>query len=72
MYKFIIRIFAIIQLMLLSVVSFAQENNNTVETTMRSNGKIYVVMAVCVTILLGLIIYVISIDRKIGKIEDKQ
>ncbi len=72
MYKFIIRIFAIIQLMLLSVVSFAQENNNAVETTMRSNGKIYVVMAVCVTILLGLIIYVISIDRKIGKIEDKQ
>jgi heme export protein D (CcmD) len=36
---------------------------------MRSNGKIYVVMAVCITILTGLIIYLISIDRKIGKIE---
>ena len=71
MYKFIIRIFAIIQLMLLSSVTFAQENTTATETVMRSNGKIYVVMAVCITILLGLIIYVISIDRKIGKIEDK-
>lgn len=72
MYKFIIRIFAIIQLMLFSTATFAQENTTATETVMRSNGKIYVVMAVCITILLGLIIYVISIDRKIGKIEDKQ
>ena len=31
---------------------------------MRSNGKIYVVVAVLVTILIGLFIYLISVDRK--------
>jgi hypothetical protein len=51
-----------------SAVSFAQNANND-ESVMRTNGKIYVVMAVCITILVGLIIYLISIDRKIKKIE---
>ena len=36
---------------------------------MRADGKIYVVVAVILTILAGLILYVISIDRKIGKLE---
>jgi hypothetical protein len=37
--------------------------------SMRADGKIYVVVAVILTILAGLIAYVISIDRKIGKLE---
>ena len=48
------------------------QDNGSVETVMRSNGNIYVVMAVCITILLGLILYMVSIDRKIAKIEDRQ
>ena len=36
---------------------------------MRSNGKIYVVMAVVITIVAGLFIYVVSLDRKISKLE---
>jgi hypothetical protein len=36
---------------------------------MRSNGKIYDVVAVCLTILIGLFIYVFIVDRKISKIE---
>ena len=47
---------------------FAQDNI-AAESTMRSNGKIYVVLAICITILAGLFTYVASIDRKIGKIE---
>jgi CcmD family protein len=39
---------------------------------MRSNGKIYVVMAVCLTILIGLFAYVFSIDRKITKLEKEK
>jgi hypothetical protein len=39
---------------------------------MRSNGKIYTVVAVCLTILFGLFIYVFSIDRKIAKLEIEQ
>lgn len=37
--------------------------------TMRSNGRIYVVIAVMTTILVGLFLYLIRLDRKISKIE---
>ena len=37
--------------------------------TMRSNGKIYVVVAVCLIILIGLFLYVMMIDRKMTRIE---
>lgn len=37
--------------------------------TMRSNGRIWVVIAVMVTILLGLILYLVRLDRKISRIE---
>ena len=36
---------------------------------MRSSGKIYVVVAVVVTILIGLFVYLIGIDRKLTKLE---
>jgi protein-S-isoprenylcysteine O-methyltransferase Ste14 len=48
--------------------TFAQGNPGS-EDLMRSNGKIYVVVAVCVTILIGLFLYILSVDRKISKIE---
>jgi uncharacterized membrane protein len=47
----------------------AAVNANT--DVMRSNGKIYVVMAVVATIVTGLFIYVYSIDKKISKLENK-
>ncbi|MCU0446159.1 MAG: CcmD family protein [Microscillaceae bacterium] len=37
--------------------------------TMRANGKIYVVVAVLSIVLLGILIYLILIDRKITKLE---
>ena len=49
--------------------SFAQDKTTGMADTMRSNGRIYVVVAVMVTILLGLILYVIRVDRKITKLE---
>ena len=51
--------------------SFGQDQKIP-ESFMRSNGKIYVVMAICLTILAGLIVYLISIDRKIKKIEEEK
>ncbi len=36
---------------------------------MRSNGKIYVVLAVVLTILAGFIFYLIRLDRKISRLE---
>ena len=38
-------------------------------TTMRSNGRIYVVVAVVLVILAGLILYLVRLDRKIAKLE---
>lgn len=57
-------------LVLLTLPVFSQ-NNQPAEMvdSMRSNGKIYVVIAVILTILGGLIAYVIRLDRKISKME---
>lgn len=38
---------------------------------MRQNGKIYVVVAVIVLILLGLLLYLIRLDRKVGRLEQE-
>jgi flagellar biogenesis protein FliO len=46
-------------------VSAAKEENGF----MRSEGKIYVVMVVVITILVGLIYYVSRLDRKLSKLE---
>lgn len=54
-------------LLLVSLVSFSQETE--MADTMRSNGRIYVVVAVLVTILAGLILYVVRVERKISKLE---
>ena len=51
-----------------STLAYAQEKPEMADV-MRSNGKIYDVVAVCLTILIGLFIYVFIIDRKISKIE---
>lgn len=39
--------------------------------TMRASGKIYVVVAILVLILVGLFVYVFLMDRKISKLEEK-
>lgn len=55
---------------MLSVMAMAQPNTNEEPTDfMRSNGKIYVVVAVAVVIMTGLFLYLLSLDRKIKKLE---
>ena len=39
--------------------------------TMRANGKIYVVVAIVLVILIGLIGYLVSIDRKVTSLEKR-
>lgn len=56
--------------LLVSSVLMAQ--GSAMETdVMRSNGKIYVVMAVVITIVVVLIAYVALLDRKISQLEKK-
>jgi hypothetical protein len=47
----------------------AAQTHETMADTMRANGNIYVVVAVLLTILLGLIAYLIRIDKKITLLE---
>lgn len=37
----------------------------------QSNGKIWVVMVICLTILAGLFLYLFNLDRKINRLEKK-
>ncbi len=47
---------------------FAQDKVEMADL-LRSNGKIYAVVAVCLTILFGLFLYLFMLDRKIKKLE---
>ena len=69
MNKFILRLLFCVFCFGLNAVSFAQDAKPEMADLMRSNGKIYVVVAVCLTILIGLFIYVFFIDRKITRLE---
>ncbi len=55
-------------LFFISLVSYAQQKVEMADA-MRTNGKIYVVVAVCTTILTGLFIYVFYLDKKISRFE---
>ena len=64
--------------LLINTLAFAQYQTDSVKTVvtttttedvMRSHNKIYVVMAVCLTILVALILYLIRIDLKVTKLE---
>jgi len=56
-----------------NIILFAQEEKGAeMADTMRSNGKIYVVIAVILTIFAGIIFYLIRLDRKISKLESQE
>ncbi|NTS42044.1 CcmD family protein [Flavisolibacter sp. BT320] len=57
---------------LFSLLLQAQENQVEMADTMRENGKIYVVVAVVLAILIGLILYLVRLDKKISNIEKNQ
>jgi len=68
------KLFAATVLLLINFLTKAQETTDTVDMadTMRSNGKIYVVVAVILTIFAGIIIYLIRLDRKMTRLEKNQ
>ena len=51
-----------------SQLAYAQEKVEMAEG-LRSNGKIYVVVAVLAIIFIGLLLFLISIDRKVSRLE---
>lgn len=63
--------------LLLSLLSytgvFAQSNLGvTMDDTLQSSGKIYVVVAIIAIIFVGLALYLFSIDRRLKKIENEK
>ena len=66
--KIVLKSFLTILLMMTGFAAFAQDKVEMADL-MRSNGRIYVVVAVMLIILLGLILYVARVDRKINKLE---
>ncbi len=57
-------------MVMVSIPGFSQSSEPAeMADTMRSNGKIYVVIAVILTILGGLILYLVRLDRKISRLE---
>lgn len=51
--------------------AIAQMPNDNVDMadTMRASGKIYVVITVLSVVFIGIIVFLISIDRKVSKLE---
>lgn len=59
--------------MLLPVASALAQANEQPEMAdaLRQSGKIYVVVTVITVVLLGLLLYLISLDRKISRLEQE-
>jgi uncharacterized membrane protein len=64
------KIMTTILLSIITLASIAQPVTNSSLDLMRSNGKIYVVVAVILLILSGLFFYVWRLDKKITKLEN--
>lgn len=56
-------------LLISTVVTNASAQNAEMADTFRSDGKIYVVVAIILIVLVGLITYLFMLDRKVSKLE---
>jgi heme/copper-type cytochrome/quinol oxidase subunit 2 len=68
------KVIAVMAMAMIAVYTTAQETVNTTNVAtdlMKSNGKIYLVMTVVTIIVIGLLLYVMRVDRKISKLEKK-
>jgi len=63
-----------VALLLFCANLYAQTEGEKVEMadTMRGNGRIFVVVAVVLVILIGLILYLVRLDKKISKLEKER
>jgi hypothetical protein len=63
------RMFLLLNVLFAQFFVFAQDEKVEMADSFRSNGKIYVVVAVILTIFAGIIFYLVRLDKKISKIE---
>ena len=65
------KIALIVMIMITTLNLFAQDTSVEMADALRSNGKIYIVVGCIVIILLGLLIYLFSLDRRLKMLEKK-
>jgi len=65
------KIIITILMLMVTVQLFAQEQTSVISDTLAGSEKIYVVAVCAAVILLGLIFFLFSIDRRLKKIEKK-
>jgi len=63
---------ALITIFLLLITATLAGAQTEMADTMRSNGKIYVVVTVLATIFAGIFAYLVFLDRKISKLEKEK
>lgn len=56
--------------MMLPLVAVAQPAE--MADALRANGKIYVLVAIILTILAGLFVYLVRLDRKVSRLEKER
>lgn len=54
---------------LITLADFAAAQNAEMADTFRAEGKIYVVVAIVLIVLTGLVTYLFLLDRKLNKLE---
>jgi uncharacterized integral membrane protein len=62
----------LLSLLLLAQLALAQTQPVEMADQFRADGKIYVVVGVLLIVLVGLLAYVWSVDRKISRLEKEQ
>jgi len=60
-----------LMMLMLTLNMFAQDNDVEMADALRSNGKIYVVVGCIVIILVGLLIYLFTLDKRLKMLEKK-
>ena len=65
------KIISLITLLLLTATAYCQTDSPQMADAMRENGKIYVVVSVLSIVFTCLATYLIVIDRKLKKLEEK-
>lgn len=65
------KIFTTFLMWMLTLQLFAQNGSSSLSDSVYASGKIYVVVACVLLILLGLLLFLFSIEKRLKKIERK-
>lgn len=66
------RFYVLIALLLLGFAAYSQQGAPEMADTMRQGGKIYVVVTVLCVVFICLAAYLVWIDRKLKKLEERK